>query len=419
MQITALTKLVLIKIANKEEKYPLKLRVTFNRNQKFYPLNQFLSELEFEQIFHGSKQKKNQKEIRDNANAIETKAINIIKTMQMFDFEVFKKKFYDLKNDQGDVYELFDRMYDELTTENRIGNAIMYRTVENSLKQYKSLISFAQITSTFLKSYEAWLMLENDKGKLKTLTTVGIYMRHLRSVYNRAILESLAVKEDYPFGKNKYIPPTGNNIKKALTLEEITLLFNYPTTDSGWERKAKDFWCFSYLCNGMNIADILRLKYKDIYEGEIHYQRTKTILTNRGSNSPLIAITLLPQINRIIKTWGNPISSPTTYIFPVLTNELSAKEVKQKVAQFTKNINKYINRIAKEVGIQKHVTTYVARHSFATVLKRSGASTESISENLGHKTINTTKSYLGSFEAETRRKNAQALVAFDTTPLDQ
>lgn len=417
MQITALTKLVLIKIANKDSKYPLKLRVTYGRQQKFYPCNQFLTEDEFDQIFHTPKMKKEQKEIRDTANAIETKAINIIKAMQTFDFDVFKKIFYEIKNDQGDVFALCCRYHDELIAKNRIGTAVMYKTLENSLKQYQSSISFAQITSTFLKGYEEWLMRKNEKGKIKSLTTVGIYMRHLRSVYNRAIFEKLAEKENYPFGRNKYVPPTGNNIKKALTDVEIGKLYNYPTLDTGWERKAKDFWFFSYFCNGMNIIDILLLKFQDIYDGEIHYKRAKTAGTSRGKNIPLIAVSMLVEAQSVITTWGNPYKVPTDYIFPALSHELSAKGVKQKVAQFTKNINKYINRIAKDVGIEKHVTTYVARHSFATVLKKSGATDEAISETLGHQLVSTTKSYLGSFESETRRKNAQALVAFNKVQL--
>lgn len=417
MIIAATTKLVLVKIANKEGKYPLKLRVTYDRVQKFFPCGFYLTEVEFKQIFQDSKPKKDQKLIRDNANGIEMKALAIIRKMQNFDFGNFEQKLYDIKNDQGDVYSLLSRIYDELIAENRIGNAVMYRTLENSLKQYQPSISFSQITSAFLKSYEAWLMRENEKGKTKSLTTVGIYMRHLRSVYNRAILENLAVKEDYPFGRNKYVPPTGNNIKKALNNDEIKLLNDYSTTDSGWERKAKDFWFFSFFCNGMNIVDILQLKFRDIYDGEIHYARAKTSRTNKGNSSPLIAIPILPEIQSIIETWGNSNISPTEYIFPFLTKELSAKEVKQKVAQFTKNTNKYINRIAKEVGIGKHVTTYVARHTFATALKRFGASVEAISETLGHKTVNTTRSYLGSFENATRKKNAQALVAFNKNPL--
>lgn len=77
-----------------------------------------------------------------------------------------------------------------------------------------------------------------------------------------------------------------------------------------------------------------------------------------------------------------------------------------------KQINKYIRRIAKNVGIEKDVATYVARHSFVTVLKRSGASLEFISEQVGHSSLKTTESYADSFEDDIKRHFAKALTNF-------
>jgi integrase/recombinase XerD len=285
---------------------------------------------------------------------------------------------------------------------------MVYKTVLKSLKTYKPMLSFEDITPDFLKKYESW-MLSNSKAS----TTVGIYLRHLRCVYNIGISENLASKEDYPFGRNKYIIPTGNNIKKALTIEEVGKIYHYQTTGDGWERKAKDFWCFSYFCNGINIMDIAKLKYEDIYDGEIHFERSKTIRTNWGRRNTLISIPILEQAQQIINTWGNKKVSSESYIFPIITNSGSSLQIKKDVQQFTKNMNKYTKRIALNLGIDKNVTTYVARHTYATVLKRSGAPIEAISESLGHQNVNTTKSYLDSFVSESRKKNAQALVAFN------
>ena len=184
--------------------------------------------------------------------------------------------------------------------------------------------------------------------------------------------------------------------------------------ETGRERKAKDFWCFSYLCNGMNIVDIAHLRYGDIYNGEIHYQRAKTKRTNRGTINNIISIPILPEIQEIIKTWGNKNMSSDNFIFPIITQVASPLQIKKNVKQFNHNMNRYTKRIALNLGIDKNVTSYVGRHSFATVLKRSGASIEAISENLGHKSVTTTRNYLDSFEFESRKKNAEALLAFKT-----
>ena len=74
-----------------------------------------------------------------------------------------------------------------------------------------------------------------------------------------------------------------------------------------------------------------------------------------------------------------------------------------KIKQATKTINKYCKRIGEELEIETKITTYTARHSFATVLKRAGAPIEFISESLGHKDLKTTENYLDSFENETRQ----------------
>jgi integrase len=78
-------------------------------------------------------------------------------------------------------------------------------------------------------------------------------------------------------------------------------------------------------------------------------------------------------------------------------------------------VNKYIKRIAKNVGIKENISTYSARHSFATVLKRSGINLSFISEALGHSNMKTTESYLDSFEDDTRKANAMKLLDFSST----
>ena len=88
-------------------------------------------------------------------------------------------------------------------------------------------------------------------------------------------------------------------------------------------------------------------------------------------------------------------------------------ETKYKVKKlFNRTVNKYIDVIAKDLGIEKHVTTYTARHTYSTVLKRSGASVEFISEALGHSNKKTTENYLDSFERDTQKKFAEKLIAF-------
>ena len=95
----------------------------------------------------------------------------------------------------------------------------------------------------------------------------------------------------------------------------------------------------------------------------------------------------------------------------MLTGNETALEQKRKTQYLTRAINKRMAMIGKALGID-HISTYTARHSFATVLKRSGANIAYISESLGHQDLKTTENYLASFEREEREKNADLLTKF-------
>ncbi|MBL0337527.1 MAG: tyrosine-type recombinase/integrase [Chitinophagaceae bacterium] len=130
---------------------------------------------------------------------------------------------------------------------------------------------------------------------------------------------------------------------------------------------------FSYFASGINMKDILRLKYANIDGEYIRFVRAKTHRTNR-SNSTSISFHLADELAGIITRLGNSNNKPDNHIFPVLTEGITPEKELADVQQFIQMVNKYLKKIAEQVGIEKKVTTYFARHSFATVLKKSGVS---------------------------------------------
>lgn len=228
---------------------------------------------------------------------------------------------------------------------------------------------------------------------------------------NIAIQQGMMRIEDYPFGKRKYIIPTGRNIKKALTLDEIANIYNYNTEEKSIDDMCRDFWIFIYLCNGLNVKDFCLLKYKNIEEDFIVFNRAKTIRTRRSNPEP-IRISIKEDARRIIDKWGQNQFSSDTYIFPFLTAEMTLEKQRDIVKLPTRLINEHMKQIAEDLRICKPVTTYYARHSFATILKNSGVSTEFISEALGHTSLETTKSYLAGFEQDAIRKTTDVLISF-------
>ena len=114
----------------------------------------------------------------------------------------------------------------------------------------------------------------------------------------------------------------------------------------------------------------------------------------------------------IINRWGNKERAKDNYVFDVLEKGISPEREQRLIQQFTKMVNKYLAQVAEKVGIEKPVTTYYARHSFATILRNSGAPTAFISESLGHSNLKTTEHYLDSFEKKVRKTWSAKLLDF-------
>jgi integrase/recombinase XerD len=296
----------------------------------------------------------------------------------------------------------------KLIKEGRISSAVAYHCSYVSLKSYKGNVSMLDIKPTFLQAYERYA-LTNGLSK----TTIGIYLRPLRAVFNDVIDKGLLSKETaYPFGRRKYQIPAAKGEKKALELEDVEKIYNYKCSkENSSEGMARDFWLFSYFANGMNPRDIVFLKWENLSGDYLTFERAKTERSLRSDPKPIIVF-VNEDMKAIIERWGNKERSRGSYIFPVLQPGLSELRVYDRIQNFVGLINYWMKEILLNLGINKKATTYVARHTFSTVLKRSGASTEYIQEALGHTNIRTTESYLDSFDRETKKELAGRLSAF-------
>lgn len=382
--------------------FPVKIRVTLNRVQKYYPIGIDLSEPDFDRI-QNSSVRKDLRVLKDKIAHWENKAKNIIHQLDPFSFDEFKSLLFKETVAITDVYLLLDKRIEDLISEGRVSTSRVYRDTRNSLMKFKSRLNIKDVTPEFLKKYETWMI---SKGK--SVTTIGIYLRHLRSIYNQAVDAGIIDHKYYPFGKNRYQIKAPRNIKKALTIEQVKDIIDYQVEEGTNQQLAKDIWLLSYYCNGMNIKDMLSLKFKNIQDDSIQFERIKTSRTNQ--NPKPIVVSLIPEAKTIIQRWKKKKRSDDDYVFPFIAKSMSEEEKMKTKNQFIKTVNKYMKRIGEEIGYDKPLTTYAARHSYATILKRSGAPLGFISESLGHKSLQTTEAYLDSFEDETRRKYAEMLV---------
>ncbi len=387
----------------KDNLFPVKIRITLNRVQKYYPIGIDLDPDDFERIINGSIRKE-LRNIKDKIIDWESRSKKILDRLEPFSFEEFKYRLYNQQIVKiPDTYFLFENKINKLRQNDKISTSNIYNDAKNSFRSFKSRLSLIEITPEFLQKYETYMV-----AKDRSITTISMYIRCLRSIYNQAVDDGFIDRKNYPFGRNKFQPKAPRNIKKALTISQIKSIIEYEVKEGTNQQLAKDIWLLSYYCNGMNIKDIISLRFKNIQSDSIQFERLKTSSTNQ--NPKPIIVSIIPEARAIIQRWKKKKRSEDDYVFPFITKSMTEEEKMSTKNQFIKTINKYMKRIGKEIGYDKPLTTYAARHSYATILKRSGAPLGFISESLGHNSLQTTEAYLDSFEDGTRRKYAEMLV---------
>ena len=384
--------------------FPIKIQIVFNRTQRYYNTGKDLSVNDWENLSTSKSPRLMdvRSEIKNSFEKVEA-IVRILVEEGSFSFDNLNIRLGKSANDTLNM--AYKNKITSLIEVGAIGNSGVYSCSYNHLEKYAGKkIAFSIITVDWLKKYEKTMLSEG-----KSYTTISMYLRCMRALFNEAKSIGILKEAQYPFGKGKYEIPTGRGRKMALTLQQIKQVITY-TDESEATEQYRDLWFFSYLCNGININDLLKLKYSNIDGDELHFYRSKTINTSKEKKE--IEALITPEMKKIIDKWGNPNKKPNNYIFPFLDGYTTPIEQKKRIQDVTRRINKHMKKISDNLGLPG-ISTYTARHSFASVLKRSGANIAYISESLGHSDLKTTENYLASFERDEREKNAKLLTNFD------
>jgi integrase/recombinase XerD len=430
-------------------KYPVKLRVNHQRVTNYYPTIFDLCQEDYDKL-SAPRISADLQNIKNDLRKIERDAESTIKEMETFTFSAFEKRFVisnrlfrqrkrkqepiieqsedfdftpfhkkfpillETNCEPGTITWSYIEYIKKLLKEGRISTAVNYHCSYVSIKKFRGNVRFATITASYPTTYEQQL-----KAEGLSKSTIGIYLRPLRAVFNDAVDAGLAKKDkSYPFGRRKYQIPAARKIKKALDLTDVEKIYYYDENKlSESEQRSRAYWLFSYFGNGMNPKDIACLKYKDIHDDYLIFERAKTERSLKEDPKP-ITVFLNDDMMAIIDRWGNKPALPSEYIFPILYHGVSPLRQYTLIQNLVSVINDCMERILNDLDINKKATTYVARHTFSTILKKSGASTEQIQEALGHTDIKTTESYLDSFDKETKKQLASQLTSFKMKAAD-
>ena len=397
----ATVKIVLVHSSKKSKvdgKQLIQLRVTYNRKPKYYGLGYSVHEEDFHRLFAGQVRGE-LRNLKIKLQRIESLANEIIQTLDVFSFAKFEKRFIHPVSGRNSVFSYLQNEITIAQQEGRIKSKTMANSSLNSFKEFsgRADITFDDISVDWLRNYEKFM---SEKGN--SLTTAGMYLRTLRVAFNKAICDGVISNDVYPFGKNKYRIPVGNNPKKAINRDELQRLLNYQPTPGSKEDWAKDMWIFILVCQGINPKDLASLKFKDMDSGSISFYRSKTSRTRKQTRAVIVPVD--DYMEQIIQKWGNSKHDPQSYVFKILQPGLTPEQVDNRGHDFYSKINSNMKSIAEKVGISKKLTTMTARHSYASFLLHDGAPVKLISESMGHSNIRTTENYLASFGLDTQRE---------------
>lgn len=385
--------------AKKSGMFPIKVQVVFKRKQKYYSTGKELSKEDWERLLKAKSKLLTEirSDIESSFSTIKQQVNELIQKGE-FSIEALNIRLGRQLKDMN-LHSAFSLKMKELKDNEQASTYLNYQSALKSLENFGgTCVPLERITVDWLKRCERYWLSEGKS-----------YSRALKCILNRAVRDGLLKESSFPFGKNRYEIPEGCGRKLALSLPEIKKIMSYQDEVKTVE-EFRDLWVFSYLCNGINFMDLLFLQYSNIVDGEICFVRSKTSRTAKHSKE--IHATITPEMWNIIHKWGNPQVSPQTYIFKYAKGTENAFERIRLVRRIVTKCNRRLKKIAQSTGIAQ-LTTYTARHSFATVLKRAGAKTSYISESLGHSNLAVTENYLAYFEKEERIKNAQLLTDFN------
>lgn len=265
-----------------------------------------------------------------------------------------------------------------------------YTTTINSFARFRSEqdVPLDDMDSDLMTAYETYL-----KSIGICPNSISFYMRNLRAIYNRAVDKELTVQR-YPF-KHVY---TGidKTVKRAVSAKVIRQIRDLDLTLQPDMELARDLFMFSFYTRGMSFIDMAFLKKKDLRDGILSYRRHKT--------GQLLSVKWETPMQELVDKYD---TSGTPYLLPVIMD--NEKDGRRQYKNQAHRINRNLKKIGQLLGLAIPLTTYVARHGWASIAKSKNIPLSIISEAMGHDSENTTRIYLASLDTSVV-DNANSLI---------
>ena len=292
------------------------------------------------------------------------------------------KRFYALNEVESTMLSCLAALVDELKGDGRWGTA---RNLQRALNSFSLFldgedISLGQMDERLVGEYEQWL-----RTRKVSRNSSSFYMRNLRSAYNKLVSRNLT-EQTFPF-RNVY---TGveRTRKRAVREGAVIRLLNLDLAHSASLAFSRDLFIFSYCTRGMAFVDIAYLKKGDVSRGMLNYIRHKT-----GQH---LTVRIEPFVEEIIKRY-EPYVRNSPYLFPIITSD-NPEEAFRQYQTALGYYNRKLKQLGELVGESLCLSSYTARHSWATIARNHNIPLSIISAGMGHTSEKTTLIYLDSVD---------------------
>ncbi|WP_308755786.1 site-specific integrase [uncultured Bacteroides sp.] len=289
-------------------------------------------------------------------------------------------ELYFSSPDNGGFLAFCQNLIDQMKQIGKVRTAETYTSAFNSFARFRDGygdVPLDEVDANLMMKYEIYL-----KSKGVCPNSSSYYMRNLRAMYNRAVEKELIVQRN-PF---KYVY-TGidKTVKRAVSVKVIRQIRDLDLTSNPAMDYARDLFMFSFYTRGMSFVDMAYLKKKDLQNGILSYRRRKT-------NQQLFIKWEKP-MQEIVDKYN---TSETPYLLPIIRD--TGKDDRRQYKNAAHLVNGKLKKIGLQLGLSIPLTTYVARHGWASIAKSKNIPISTISEAMGHDSESTTRIYLASLD---------------------
>ena len=409
---------------------PVLLRITKDRKVKYITLGLSALPAQWDEQF-GRYNEKKKKDIlvhpnfmENNAflNSQETKAKDVIDEFDRIKIDWTLNQFEDAflhRSKKGKVKPFFEQLITTLRATDHTGNANCYQRTMDMLELFDKNFSkkiFSEIDIKYIRAFDTFLQTPRQttytskKGNVRVVQRTGCssnirkyYFKALRAVLNQAIESKEASQTTYPFGKGGFeVAKLEEETEKRYLPSEYLLKIKSTISTTKTNEYARKLFLFSYYCYGMSFVDMAGLTADNIKRLEngqyLVYKRHKT---KNSKVAKAINIKLTEELQTIISDLSALQKPVGHYILPIVTVEgLTGEKLYNHLRTRLDKLNTYLEKLSKEFGIDDiNLTTYVSRHTMAMTLQNNEVPRELITQILGHKDVETTNTYLDSFNS--------------------